>query len=282
MHCRTRVRQSHCAVRRAVAAVAVAFGLAQALYAGGRPAVERRLDYSVRVWKGLRFLGRTVGTVVVEFGQGKRGEQRSRLVRVHTKAGLLGMRVDATTESHLHARTGRELGFHYLRTGSRRVESRLDFLPGRVEYLKFERRDGAKRPTWQKLAVHASNGDVFDMFATFYVGRVRGLAVGGPPRRIRCVADRKLWDVSFRAVARERVTVPAGTFDTVRLAIKATPANAYTKSLSFRGPFALGEDAIFWVEPASGTLVKLSGTAHLAIRVRTEMRLVRVTTHAVK
>lgn len=262
--------------------VALAIGLARDPHAGEPRVVERRLDYTLRAWKGLRVLGRTVGSVSVQFGKGRLGERPSRLVRVCTRAGLLGLRVDAATESHLDARTGREMGFHYLRTGSRRVESRLDFLPGLVEYHTRARHDGAKELTWRKLAVHRSETAVCDMFAAFYFGSVGGMAVGGPPRTLRCVADHKLWDVAFRAVARETVAVPAGTFQTLRLEIKATPANDFTQSLRFRGPFALGEDATFWVEADTGTLVKLAGTAHLAISVRTEMRLVRVATTAAK
>jgi len=246
------------------------------LRAGGEPAVERRLHYSLRVWKGLRALGTTVGSVTVEHGRGSYRQRPCRLLRVRTRAGVLGLRVDATTESHFAADDGRELGFHYLRTGSRRVESRLLFLPEGIEYHKRLAPRGSREQVWERQARHRYQRGVCDMFAAFYLARVEGLAVGGPPRTMRCVADRKLWDVAFRAVGRSRVTVPAGTFDTLCLAIEPTAANDHTKPLRFRGPFALGATTRFWVDPRAKALVKLVGTAHLAIPVRAEMRLLRI------
>ena len=242
--------------------------------------IERRLDYGLRVWKGVRALGRTVGSVTVERGRAQVEGRPCRLLRVRTRAQVFRYRVDATTRSYLDPDDGRELAFHYLRTGSKRVESRLLFRPSGIEYHKRLPVGEPQRLAWEPLAGHLYSRGTTDMFAAFYTVRPEGLTVGGPPRTVRCVADRKLWDIAVRATARERITVPAGTFDALCLEFLPRPANDYTRSVAFRGPFALGADTRFWVDPKTGILVKLAGTAHLIVAVRAEMKLVRVTERA--
>ena len=244
--------------------------------AGEGERIERRLEYGLRVWKGLRVLGKTIGTVTVETGTGTHEDQPSRLLRVRTRAKLFRFRVDATTHSHVDPANGRQLAFHYLRTGSRRVESRLLFRTTGIEYHKWLPAGEPPKTAWEPLAEHPCDPRVCDMFAAFYAVRAGGLEVAGKPRIVRCVADRKLWDIAIRAVARKRVTVPAGTFDTLCLELKPSPANDYTKAIAFRGPFALGADTRLWIDPETDTLVKLTGTAHLTLPVRAEMRLLRI------
>jgi hypothetical protein len=201
----------------------------------------------------------------------------------------------------------RELLFHYIRTGGEQTESKLVFGPTEVDYHKLVHCDAgeacknpdhqvasplhflngrtchcsgcnrAEHCEWRVLCHHPSNPPVCDMFAAVYLARAEGMTVGGPARTTRCAADLKLWDVAFRPVERETVTVPAGTFDTVRVELSPTPANAHAAAEEFRGPFGMGPDTKMWIEPDQRLLVKLTGTAHMGIAPQTEMNLVRVT-----
>ncbi len=238
--------------------------------------IEHRLDYALRVWKGLRFIGRTVGSATVEIGTGACEGHPCRLLRVRTRARFLRFRVNATTHSYVDPRDGHQLAFHYLRTGSKRVESRLLFKPSGIEYHKWLPVGKPPKEAWEPLAGHPYDPKTCDMFAVFYAVQPKGLEVGGEGKTVRCVADRKLWDVTIRAVARERITVPAGAFDTLRLEIEPSPANDLTRTIAFRGPFALGPDMRLWVDPETGFLIKLAGTAHLTLPVSSEMRLLRI------
>jgi len=248
--------------------------LAAVLALGGRayPAdAPLRLDYDLRVWKGLHALGRTIGSVTMALAAERFEGRPCRVLRVRTVASAVGFDLDATTESYMAPDLGREFGFHYTRTGSPKVQSSLVFGPDQIEY---RRRVGGE---WRALCRHPYDATACDMFAALYLARADGLAVGGPPRVARCVADQKLWDIAFRAVAHERVEVPAGTFDTVRVELAPEPANAYTRTQPFRGPFALGPDLTLWIEPARRLVVKLAGTAHLSVSLQAEMALRQMT-----
>ncbi len=254
--------------------------LAATAHAGAAQAehIAQRLDYGLRVWKGIRAFGRTVGSVTVETGTATHDARPCRLLRVRTRARLLRFRVDATTRSYVDAADGRQVAFHYLRTGGRRVESRLLFGPDGIHYHKRLPVGSPPRMAWEPLASHPYDPRACDMFAAFYAARPGAVELGGEPLRVRCVADRKLWDVAIRAAARERITVPAGTFNALRLALDPSPANDHTQTLAFRGPFALGPNTRLWIDPDTGILVKLAGTAHLTLPVRAEMRLLRIQT----
>ena len=115
------------------------------------------------------------------------------------------------------------------------------------------------------------------MFAALYLLRGGALAVGGPSQTTRCVAGLTLWDIGLRALARETVAVPAGSFSTLRIELTPAPANANATGQEFRGPFGLGPDIRLWIDPGQQILVRLVGTAHLTVALQTEMNLVRVT-----
>ncbi|MFP4057078.1 MAG: DUF3108 domain-containing protein [Candidatus Brocadiia bacterium] len=241
-----------------------------------RPPVGQRCEYQLRIWKGAPALGITVGSVVMELRHDTYQGSPCKRFRVRTRARCLGYDVDAVTDSYVTPDLRRELFFRYLRTGSRRVESKLLFHPSAIEYRRVVPSEDAGDGQWRTLARHPYEPGVCDMFAALYLAPVGNVVPAGEPSVVRCVADRKLWDIAFRAVARETITVPAGTFEVVELELGATAANEHTRSLPFRGPFALGPDTRLWVDPSRRLLVRLEGTAHLVLPVRAEMRLVRV------
>lgn len=261
-------------VRRLSARTLAALLLAP-LAAAGEGRVLREADYQLRIWKGLRPVGTVVGSVTMTLREGVHAGQACRVFRVRTLANCLGIRLDAVARSTLTPDLQRQLLYEYERTGSERVESRLVFQPPHIEWHRLMPVDGSERQEWRKLAVHRYDPRVCDMFAALYLARRKGLAVGGKPQWIRCVADRKLWDIGFRAVAREKVLVPAGSFDTLRIEFETAPANSATLDTAFRGPFALGPDTKLWVDPERELVVKVSGTAHLAVAVRADMTLIR-------
>ncbi|NQT85202.1 DUF3108 domain-containing protein [bacterium] len=269
------LRSPRCRVsgrRLAIGAVAL---LLAVLAEGGEGPVLGESEYRLRVWKGVRAVGKVIGSVEMSLREGAYEGEACRVFRVTTRASCLGVSLDAVARSTLTTDLQRQLLYDYVRTGSKRVESRLVFRPTGIEWRRREPVKGADRLEWKTLATHRYSPGICDMFAALYLARKDALVVGGDPQWVRCVADRKLWDIGFRAVARERVTVPAGAFDTVRIEFEAAPANAFTLQTPFRGPFAMGADTKLWVDPERRLIVKVAGTAHLAVNVRAEMALVR-------
>jgi hypothetical protein len=237
--------------------------------------VLRESEYRLRIWKGVRPVGKVVGSVTMALCEGTHQGQACRVFRVETRASCLGVKLDAVAHSTLTPDLRRQFLYDYVREGSERVESKLIFRPPHIEWHRRVPVKGTERLEWRKLATHRYNPKVCDMFAALYLARRNGLTVGGKTQWVRCVADRKLWDIGFRATAREKVSVPAGSFDTLRIEFETAPANTATLDMDFRGPFALGPDTKLWVDPERELVVKLSGTAHLAVAVRADMTLVR-------
>lgn len=248
-----------------------------------RPALriprDEKLVYGVRVGLGLGAL--RAGTVTLEAGV--EGYRPSLLLETggaaegaevgwlrSTAVGTYGLfRMDSTMETrHLPVEWPR---IALLRTHEGDVEKRRELKIGLVDGVPTSqyRRDtdtGAPPGTrvWKKPKLREVPEGSLDMLSAIYLART--LIQDGQQSLVFPLVDKTyVWEMELSRGARERVEVPAGTFDVVEIVLEPEPHPGETKENreeqeeKFEGLFGLQGAIHLWVDAATGIPIRVTG-----------------------
>jgi hypothetical protein len=220
-------------VRRALAALgAAALSLALAAAAAACPgapplAAGESLTYELS-WAGIP-AGRA--TLAVEGRTEVKGRLAVRLVATSASNRFVDAfyKVRLRAESLLDCAGRYSHRFEHRAHEGRRRRERVYVFD--VDAQEVVREQAGEPPQRFPLAAPAH-----DPFTTLYEVRARPLEVGTPVR-LEVFEGKRRWDVEVQVLRRERVTVPAGTFDAV--VIKPV--------LRFEGVFVHKGDMVLWL-----------------------------------
>ncbi len=186
--------------------------------------IPERLEYSIR-WEFIH-----AGTSTLEISED--GDDRLKIVSTTKSARAISLfyKVD----DRIEVRTAREsfLTTDYylrLREGRHRKERkvRYDHEGGRIELNNIHRNETKE---------FDFEGEIRDVMSAFYLMRTMEFEVG-KPLFIRVFDNGKMYDVEIKVLKKERVRVPAGSFDT----IKVKPV------LKSEGVFIRKGDVYIWI-----------------------------------
>lgn len=279
-----------------------------------RFALGEKLWYDARVWKGFSFLGMKVGTTTLEVLPSDVPEwPEATLFRARARGGSLGYKLRGKVDTYFDPATGLPLLSEVASTGTEEFRKRMRFEGAEGTYLRWKHcRVGQKcrnpdhivsvkksrglfrgservrrhcrdmecgdrrHGFWQVRHEHEFDRPTFDMLSVLYVCRGMDLPLGGPGERIRIVGDHDLWDVVVRAVKREKIKVPAGTFRTLKIEIRPKPAGTGTKlRKELKGLFGIRGKIQIWVDEARRIPVKIRGTVPFGVDLNMEISLTR-------
>lgn len=166
------------------------------------------LKYTIS-WSNIFSAGKATMSVLPE--QGANGEQ---LIRFLSTARSIGMvdkfyRVDDKVQSLFDTRNMRPLAYQMRQRHGKRKKDR-DLLFDHAKGTVVSRRDGIEE-------ISEVPGDAQDALSSLYVLRSRGTFTNGGPVVINVHDSGKTWAVEIYVLGRERITVPAGTFETIKL-----------------------------------------------------------------
>jgi hypothetical protein len=166
------------------------------------------LTYSIS-WSNVFSAGKATMSVLQE--QGAHGEKLLRFLSTARSVGMVDKfyRVDDNVQSLFDPAHLRPLAYlMHQRHGKRKKERDLvfDHSKGKV----ISRRDGTEETA-------EVPGDAQDALSSLYYLRTRETFTNGSPVVINVHDSGKTWAVEIHVLGRERITVPAGTFDTIKL-----------------------------------------------------------------
>lgn len=273
-----------------------------------------KLVYDARVWKGLSFLGMSVGKATLEVRESDRREwPDAYLFYGRAQGGALGYSAVATVRSYLDSTTRLPLGASLIQRGSESHDKQMVFQGNEILYLKkkhckeyrtcvhqrhliwnkksrgflqgyeVDRRHcrdkycgNRAHHVWQVRDRHPVDRPTFDMLSVIYICRGMTLPVGGKGEEIRVVNAHDVWDVSVRATGREKVEVPAGKFRCIRIQIAPKPAADGTKiKKEFEGLFGIRGKIRIWVDEKTRIPVKIQGVVPFGVDLNMEVSLLR-------
>ncbi|MBI4576537.1 MAG: DUF3108 domain-containing protein [Planctomycetes bacterium] len=269
-----------------------------------------RLTYSAKVWKGLGFIGMSVGTAVFEIKEDQDEGLDTLRFSAEASGGGLGYQLRSRIISQFDPATGRPLRYHYRQDGSEQREKAIVFDAAGASFLQLKHCfDGAcgdathvvevRRPTgwfwqfetarehcsdnacarpehlrWFTRSRHDLEGELYDMLSAIYMARRMDLEVGGAGRTIRVVNDKSVWDVRVRAVRQGRVDVPAGRYDGLLLDLDPSSVTGVS-SRNFEGLFGIKGAIQIWIDRATKTPLRISGTVPFGIDINVEVALLQ-------
>ncbi len=166
--------------------------------------ISERLEYSLS-WTGI-----PVGSAQQEIVE--EGDVRRILSSAHSNDWLAAFHpVDNRTESTLEKSgesPGRSRNFKMLfKEGSRVRDREISFDPAGKTARYFDRMSG------EQLTV-AIEKDTFDIYSSFYYVRYQPLEIGRSIF-VNVLDSKELHRIEIRVLRRERIKVPAGTFNTI-------------------------------------------------------------------
>ncbi len=119
---------------------------------------------------------------------------------------------------------------------------------------------------------------VFDPLSAIFGARGLRLEPDGEPEEIRIATRRRLYDVTVRAAETSTITVPAGTFETVRIVLtpRKTVDDGRT-SKKFRGLFGMAGDTEIWVDQKTKVPIRIEGRIPMGLELNARVDLLRRT-----
>ena len=250
----------------------------------------------------------SLGTCTFTVARERHGGEAQLVLQAHAKGGVPSYPLDATITSRL-----READFLMRSSDSHRLKPRykrraLHFHDRGADYLKHKHceapslchnpkhlvalPDGSrghctdyadcKNPdhfVWSLRYRHRFAGRAWDMLAGLYLARGLPVEVGASSPPIRVVSNRNMWDVAIKAERDETLTVPAGTFDCVRITLDTQPANDYARAHEdeVEGPFGLHGNVVLHADKATGQIVRVRGKVKLGATFDVQVRLTQRT-----
>ncbi len=270
-----------------------------------------RLHYAASAWKAARFLGCDVGTAILSVETGRDGCGRP-FARIVAKASgsALGHSMDATVVTTLDPATGRPTRYEDENRGSSPGAHLLAFSADGIRYFKRKHCNGCcddrhfvtesrggflgigsrevrvhcrethcaepAHREWRLRHEHEADPLAADPLTILYRARALDLRVGGPARTLRVVVGHGVFDVEVRAVRCEKVTVPAGTFDGLKLALVPRPACGTPATARFQGLFGLCGEIELLVDRETRIPLVIRGTVPMGVDVNAEVVLTRI------
>jgi hypothetical protein len=253
-----------------------------------------RLFYRATAWKG--FIVSDVGTATLFAHRQRAGAVAGWRLVARAQGDSFGHTLDAHVVSRLdpagercveYAETqqgsspgGRRLAWE----GDALVYHKLKHCPGCEVHAHFDgdahcddhRCGNVAHDVWRVRHRHAVDATVSDPLAALYRARALDLRVGGPDHVLRICAGHGIFDVTVRATKAERCTVPAGTFDALRLELIPAPACGTPRSARFTGLFGLSGTVTVLVDAATKIPLRITGVVPMGVDVNCEVELTAI------
>ncbi|MCZ6601487.1 MAG: DUF3108 domain-containing protein, partial [Planctomycetota bacterium] len=135
-----------------------------------------------------------------------------------------------------------------------------------------------KHYVWRIRDRHKVDRPTYDMLSVIYICRTLDLPLKGKGQELRIVDAHDQWDVTIRAVAREKIEVPAGKFRCLRIEISPKPAEKGTKvRKEFRGLFGIHGDIQIWIDEKTRIPVRIRGVVPFGVDLNMEVSLAKKT-----
>lgn len=262
---------------------------------------SERLVYGVTARRGLGFITLNLGKVTFTFRRENDGDEELLVMKAHADGGVPGFPYEAVMVSRVRASDLKPVDFYTQRIRPRYKKRMLRFHDYGSEYLKHSHCEaptlchnpahlverggkkvhcpGCHNPAhyvWRLRARHRYDYErtVYDVLAPVYILRGAAARVGGPKQTVRILDKRDIFDVSFKAVAEAEITVPAGTFQCLRLVPETVPVNEHAKTTTeFEGFFGLHGDVEVYADKQTHQLVFVRGQVTLGATFDVEVAL---------
>lgn len=252
-----------------------------------------RLFYRATAWKG--FVSSDVGTATLfvhrRVGPGVQVPEWRVVARA--SGSSFGHSIDAHVVSVLDPEGERCRDYTESTRGSNPGGRRLEWATEDLVYHKLKHCPGCQSrghfdgdahcddhrcgdPThdvWRVRHRHAVDATVSDPLTTLYRARALDLTVGGPSRVLRVCAGHGIFDVTVRATETLRCTVPAGTFDALKVELTPAPACGTPRSSRFTGLFGLSGRITVLIDAATKIPLRITGVVPMGIDVNCEVEL---------
>ena len=281
-----------------IAAVLALAGAAGATETPADPLREIKsesLFYNVRAWQGSKVFTINVGSCMFTLARDDAAGEPQLVLCAAAKAGVPAYPYEATMVSRLRDSDYQPRDFFNQRTKKSYKKRWLHFVPGGVNYLKHKHCDAptlchnpahlakqSHRPgchdpahyVWSFRRRQRFDGRAWDMLSAIYLARALDLQPGGPTRTIRVATTSELLDVDIRAVGEETITVPAGIFPCLKIALDSrTVGAADADDADSEGFFGLQGSAELFVDRQSHHLVLIRGKVKLGANFDVEVAL---------
>ncbi len=269
-----------------------------------------RLFYRAFAWKGAELFSAEVGTATITT---RRGTNRAGdpVWRITARASgtTMGHTIDARAVATLTAQ-GRPQRYEENIAGDRTVQRALMFGPRELLYLKTKHCHGCRNTThhvmetqgaWfgmggTDVAVHCDDShcgdgahriwkirhrhpaDVIagDPLSALFRARALDLRLGAPAQTLRIAVGHAVFDVTIQVLQHAVHTVPAGTFDALRLSLEPKPAPGIPGSPRFQGLFGMSGTMEIWVDSARKIPLRISGTVPMGVDVNAVVVLSKI------
>ena len=276
--------------------------------------VGERLVYDARVWKGLSFLGMSVGKATLSIKKSDREEwPEAYLLHAYARGGALGYSAKATVATYLDPETLLPLHASLTQRGTEVYDKQMLFQDNEAVYVKKKhcrekrtcdnprhvirekvsrglfmgydrvRKHCPKRKCdkldhygWRIRHRHPTDKPTYDMLSVLYICRTMDLPLNGKGEDVRIVNAHDLWDVTVRAKAREKIEVPAGKFRCILLEISPKPADSNTKlRKEFEGLFGIRGNIQVWIDEKTRIPVRIRGIVPFGVDLNMEISLTK-------
>lgn len=255
-----------------------------------------RLFYQATAWKG--FIASDVGTATLSVhrrvGPGVPVPEWRIVARA--TGSSFGHSLDARVVSLLDPAGERCREYSEQTQGSTTGGRRLEWSADGVTYHKLKHCPGCQRPEhsvddahctdhrcgdpahdiWRVRHRHAVDASVGDPLVALYRARALDLTVDGPARVLRICAGHGIFDVTVRAVKSERCTVPAGTFDALKVELTPAPACGTPRSARFTGLFGLTGAITLLIDATTKIPLRVTGVVPMGIDVNCQVELTKI------
>jgi hypothetical protein len=263
------------------------------------------LVYEARLFKGSDLLGGVIGRGEVSCQRTTHDGLEAIRCRAEASGEVFGFEVVQALESVLDASTGAPKVHTSSQSGTAIARKKTEFGDGKAEYWKMKH---CKNEEGNCQEAHSVDGDpekghctdrhcgriehrrwslrdtvelpgtTYDPLSVVLAGRRSALGPDHPVEKFPVLVDDRLWEITVRAEDGGEVETPAGTFDTLLLALEPRYLNPkpWHEKEKFQGPFGLQGEIRIWVDKEDRKPVRVRGKVPFGIVMDAEIRLVEV------
>jgi hypothetical protein len=166
--------------------------------------VPERLEYSIW-WEFVK-----AGNSILEIGKGE--EDTFKIISTAWSSKFISIFYKVEDRIEVNVESSTYLPYDYylkLREGRHRKERQITYYQREGKIILDNVHD-------MKVEEFKIEGSIYDPLSAFYAVRTMDLEVG-KSQFIRVFDNGKIYDVEVQVLKKEKITVPAGTFDTIKI-----------------------------------------------------------------